>query len=485
MSYEPTVTINGVAVAGSWDGSTLVALDGLTIHWGRTDLFAETEPAQMTVSIIDPTGSWATNNDLIGQPIVVERATPTTKVFRGRVADIDITALKVQNPVTGNYDRVWRTDLQCTDPLTDLAQAIAAGAGLNYVTNIGYVPNGGWAKQNTPALRVAEMFTAGAGEFVDSIQAPALPAAIVGPAPGGGTVARTPGVAYHPEPDHNFLELIERLYKYVALARVSYDPVTHGIVMGMPADNDGMALVLVAGKMTIVPVAGLSIPANTVIMTDEITVNSGVDSAIDAVKFDWYAPALYNTDEKDHWETIQINTTRFSRAQRGRRYLTVASDLDALGGGSYYTTVDSRAIWALNMATALAAVIDEVNGRFSVPEGLRLDLRRFTYDAAVVALALDTKTHTDGIYFPFSILNPLENVGPMFQVIGGTLTWHNAKRGSTLPAGWTHDLQLAPTTGALLNVSMANLVTSSIPTMADFDPLLTMGELGNVTIGLA
>lgn len=486
MSYEPTVALDGVQLAGSWDGSSIVALDGLAIHWGRTDLFEENNPASLTLSVIDPSGSWATNNDLMGQPVVVERADPATKMFRGRVADVDVVPVTILNPTTGAYDRVWRVDLQITDPLTDLAQAIASGSGLEYVTGLGYVPNGGWAGQTSPAGRVAEMFTAGAGEFVSSIQAPAQPAAIVGPAPGGGTVARQPGVAAHPGTEtHSFLDLIQRLYKYVPAARVSYDAPTHGVVIGLPASNDGMALTLVAGKMTIVPASGLSIPASKVIVTDGLSVSSNVGAAIDAIQLDWFASAIYNTDENDHWITSQTPTTRFSKAQRGRRYLKVESDIASNAAGvPYYTTPASREVWAANNAAALAAIVDQVNGRFSVPQGLRIDLRRFTFDAAVIALVLDPRTHTDALYFPASILNPLDNVGPMFQLIGGVITWHSAKTGSRLPAGWTIDLQLAPTTGALVNVSMSALVTSSTPTMADFDPLLTMGELGNVTIGL-
>lgn len=454
MSYEPTITIDGVELPGEWDGLSLVALDEVSIHWGREGLFDETEPATLTVYVIDPAGDWATNGDLIGTPITVDRATPTTRMFRGRIADVNVKPTTVYNPLTEKFERVWRTELLCTDPLTDLAQSITGGPGAPG----GGVAIGVWPARSTPGARVTDLFTMGAGNIVTTIETP-----VPTPVPG-----QTAWVKSHPSTESiSHLDLIRALYKYIPLAHADYDPTTHGIVLGLPADNDDLALVLDGGLMTLQPVSGVALPASSVIITDELAINSGVDSAIDAVQVNWrtYSP---DTDV-----VAQTLTSRYDPAARGRRVLLIESDI-------YYI-----AQHAINVANATAAIVDEVNGLFSVPQGLRLDLRRFTYDDALIDIVLDTKTQPTAIYMAGSILAPLPNVGPMFQLIGATITWHNRAPGSTLPAGWTVDLQLAPTVGQVAGVGMQALVTNSTPTMADFDPALTMGELGYVTIGLS
>jgi hypothetical protein len=68
-------------------------------------------------------------------------------------------------------------------------------------------------------------------------------------------------------------------------------------------------------------------------------------------------------------------------------------------------------------------------------------------------------------------------MGPQYQIIGGTLTY---------TTGWAHEVTVIPTpieTGGSL--ALDRLVTHPTPTLADYDPTLTLAELGRVTIGLA
>src|SRR5690606_37395820 len=112
------------------------------------------------------------------------------------------------------------------------------------------------------------------------------------------------------------------------------------------------------------------------------------------------------------------------------------------------------------------------------------DFRRFTLEQSVEDLLLTLRPQTVPVYFPGSRWNH-QNVGPQQSIIGGVLRWNPTQEGSSLEAGWTHELHLAPTLGVVATLTVGQLVTNPSPTMGDFDPAITIADLGNVTIGLS
>ncbi|WP_146072756.1 hypothetical protein [Cryobacterium sp. Y62] len=83
-----TVTVAGEAIAGDWDGSGRFALDGLRITWGRSDLYDQPSNTTARAVIIDPSGAWASNPDLYGETLTIDR--PAARVFRGTIDSIEI-----------------------------------------------------------------------------------------------------------------------------------------------------------------------------------------------------------------------------------------------------------------------------------------------------------------------------------------------------------------------------------------------------------
>lgn len=123
----PVVRLGGVDLAGTADGSGPLALDGLSVTWGRTELLAQPSLATASLSLFDPTGVWAQTADLIGQPLSLRWTATTTAgpqsavFFYGRVAGAVITPR-----LDGSGGAV--VSLTCSSILNDLANRVPGDA---------------------------------------------------------------------------------------------------------------------------------------------------------------------------------------------------------------------------------------------------------------------------------------------------------------------------------------------------------------------
>lgn len=131
-------------------------------------------------------------------------------------------------------------------------------------------------------------------------------------------------------------------------------------------------------------------------------------------------------------------------------------------------------IWQANSAAETAAMMNQLNDKIVLPT-IRLDWRHFSYPAAVTQHLLSAVAKAVALYFPGSVFGPVYDAATEHQVIGGRLVYYK---------GWTLDAILAPAIRTRAGITVDELVTINEPTVADYDPDLTLADLGNVTKGV-
>ncbi|MDJ1115348.1 M23 family metallopeptidase [Microbacterium dauci] len=164
-----------------------------------------------------------------------------------------------------------------------------------------------------------------------------------------------------------------------------------------------------------------------------------------------------------HYETqvngVSINPRNF---MANRQYGTQPDD----------TYIDT---WQRSLAAETADMLDQLNEKLTLPT-VRFDFRKFEYHSTIEELAIETYVRSDrALYFPGSVFNVALDAAAAHQLIGGTLVYHE---------GWTADVTLAPAMLTAEGVTVAQLCASTEPTLDDFDPDLTIADLGNVTQGV-
>lgn len=123
----PTLTIGGAAVAIG-QTADLLAVDALSITWGRASLLEQPTPARASVVLLDRTAgrTMATRTDLIGQRVLVGwsgsdgSAGAVGASFEGRVTDVEVEPAAVRNSA-GLMVRAARVTLSCSSLEVDLA----------------------------------------------------------------------------------------------------------------------------------------------------------------------------------------------------------------------------------------------------------------------------------------------------------------------------------------------------------------------------
>lgn len=459
IHYLPTVTIAGESIAPSWDGHELAALGGMTLDWGREELYDDVRPTVTKLQIIDPDGYWATSTDRQGASVTISIG--ARDLFKGRVNEVDVLREVVFNPDTEDEDEVWIAELTLSDPLADLAAAVLPGPNA-YNSSFDEFGDGYWPGASSAATRRTSIFNGGADDYVASIQAPSL------------------DPLYDEFREYNFsdrrslLDLIEGMYHLVPLGHVNYDPDTEGITVGLPASNPGLALVYGGGIISILPNDGYTLPANRLELLDDLRAVSTIANAVDLVQVNYTRLKSAPADARDFVEEkVQAPTSRYVPGATGVRILQIDTDL------YFYAAL------ATSVAVAVAAMAEGINGRFELP-AVRYDFRRGTTgDVALDELLLSVYDKAEALYLAGSVFSVFPEVGASRQLIGGLLTWHGRRAGSSLEEGWTVDLRLAPTVGTLSPVTLATYVTNTAARLNEFSPEIRWTDLADVTIGAA
>lgn len=474
LRYPPTLQIGSYTIASAWDGVALLALADIRITWGRrVDIYEDVPPASLEVSILDLSGSWATDNQLQGETVIIGRTAPDRTMFRGRITDAKSTLIEIPDPNgSGTVFKVWLVTLSARDKLADLGQARPLGYPVIIADPAGDWPSTWW-RHTYSQRRIDDVLGKGGSSIVATIDVPNLPTLLGVSAPAAADLAYIQNYLHPARP--SLLRLIQDVYFGVPLGHVNYNAQTDGIELGTSASTGGMALILAAGIVKTSPVTGYSIPASKVLAPREPTIRSSVAAGVDIVQANYVHVLSTNVPNET---AAEARTSRGSTTSRTLIIDTHFRDNYA-GQGSYGDE------YASALVTKTIALVDDLNDQFTPPP-LQFDFRRFTTGTTLIDdLLLDTHDHPDPLYFTDSLLNSLPNFGPQFQLIGGTIRWYPKSSGSQLDAGWVVDMVLAPATGALDPVSMSSWLTNITPAASDIDPTLSMAELSSVTTGLA
>jgi hypothetical protein len=129
---DPIVTLSGTDLSTTADGPGPIALDALSVSWGREAAMDQPGAATATVRLFDPTGVWATGRELIGQPLLLSwtatypgETSPRRKAFfRGRVTAAKLSRRSVSNTATGGTVTGTEVELGASSLLTDLANRV-------------------------------------------------------------------------------------------------------------------------------------------------------------------------------------------------------------------------------------------------------------------------------------------------------------------------------------------------------------------------
>jgi hypothetical protein len=137
----PVLSVDGLDVASGpsdprADGTAnagLMVVDGLSITWGRDDVLGQPVPATGTVSIFDPTRTWATTRDRRGREVQVRYygLHPVTGagfgdvIFRGRIGSpVRVSPKTVRHPDTGETIRGALVELPLQSREVDLGNIV-------------------------------------------------------------------------------------------------------------------------------------------------------------------------------------------------------------------------------------------------------------------------------------------------------------------------------------------------------------------------
>lgn len=110
FSPVPIVQVSGFDVASGPGGvNTLLAVDGLSVTWGREELLDQPDPGGAHLVLFDPSRTWATSVDRRGAPVTIRYSgvdeagvTRSAVFFRGRIGGSPIVTPKtVRDPITG------------------------------------------------------------------------------------------------------------------------------------------------------------------------------------------------------------------------------------------------------------------------------------------------------------------------------------------------------------------------------------------------
>jgi hypothetical protein len=477
--YTPTVTVNGRGILPTWDGTNLVALDGITLNWGRAGLFDQTGPSTTTVQIIDSDGAWGSDPARYGEKLTITLDSGRT-IFRGWVDEVSLSRRTVVPAGSERAIPVWIVTLKASDYVA-LLQKAAPAAPYNQYSDPSNRPTkayyeskfgvGWWdyaTRGNRRAMFVTAMELAGIDAGFVTITSPQDWWMIDQPA----------GVSLY--------TLIAQYYAHAG-AHVNYDAATNSVAPGTIAPATGARLVLDGATVRVLATGtGRTIDASTVIADKNADIVSSVAHNIAAIRIHtaWYPYLIPNEDFQVGGQTYTFPQPPAERDLEIQVAPNPASPLAAhnVFDVPFYSqtlnpdnSADTSASADVYVSTVWAGIIKAVNGKFTAPPAT-FDFERWDYGPDVEAILLDTKDHPVSLRFPGSIYDGLTGYGPAFQLIGGTLVYQQ---------GWQlRSAVLAPAPVTDANLTLADLSKNDTATLADCADTLRVGTLATITEGL-
>jgi hypothetical protein len=466
MTAGARLRIGGVLLPSEWDGSSLVAADGIAIRWGRTRPYDDPEPSVLTATIIDRTGAFISEQARIGQPVTVEMVDPARVMFRGSISKPTARRRRVFNPHAQANETVWVVTITAVDPLAALSMAIFPGDATDGMRE----GAGGWGEIGVPT-RLARIFSLGVSGIVSGLDPVPEADPNIGRSMSGQLAADA----------RTALELIQQAYRGQPLGMAAYDPATDMVRLVSFTTSSTAHLALASGVVKLDLPTGEVVPASRV-GVDGYHLDSTVDTAIDAVQvsYVWYGkdPNLSAGAQK---RTIYVDgftegrTARYDA--RTRRVLKIATQFMTFDPGEYVPgSVDRFNRFPGWLRDQVVAIVNKLNGQLAMP-ALSFDADRVPLPADLEDLIYRPVAPGVPLYFAGSVFNGIAGAGPQFQIIGGTLTYDD---------GWRHTVTVCATgPGTPSTLTLSQLVTNPTVALEDFDPDITLADLGYVTIGLS
>jgi hypothetical protein len=479
--YRALVTIAGRPVSGSWNGDNVVGVGELDIPWGRRDVYDDVEASVLTATLIDPHGTLATDTTLMGAEVTVApegliqpSLGRTELLFRGTINDVTSRPVTVHNPRTNRAEDVWEVTIKATDPLAELAGAVLPGPvrdepGYPYAAQPIYPRRVGFGERGT------DIMNAGANKIISGWYAP-----------DASWMPYLHVVEYRDADDRlSLYELFKRLYHYAGFSWVNYDHDSNWLQYGQLARADGLGLSYDGTTVTLDPKNALVLDGRLVSYAGDDSIRQTILSAIDVIKFNW-SSRFYNTadpaaaQDPRKAEVHVVRTNHYNAAQGGLRTLEVDTDIGSSVTGSQTSPTVQSNVGAV--ADRYLEAVNAFNGKVTPPV-LRWAFDRAPRNDDLAETLLRLRTRARPIFIAGSIYNGMPNIGPFFQLIGGTVRYHKTPSGDM---SWEVDMILAPALvkGSPGNLTLNQLTTETTSTLEQFADDIHIGDLGHLTEGI-
>lgn len=469
------VTIGGVVVSAGYDGSALAAVDGINMDWGRASVWEATEPTALRMTIVDRAGTFMSDHARIGAPILVESLNPARVIFRGTLDRPTATRRRMMNPTLGGAETVWIVTLTAVCKLAQVNGAVLSGAATDGQREGAGGWNEAWVADHLTSLRNAGLAPGivSSVEGVSNVAAGAINSPTL-------VARRVPGVAA--ERRLTCGELLARAYSMVPGGTPQYDPRTDAITIAESMPVQGARLTYAAGMvgLTLDGAGGHVVPASSVGVAG-YTLDATPSDAITAIQVGHVYYGRHpdpNGAPRIEWVEgfREYRTSDYANGER--RVVSLPATAMRLEPALFADANDpSGSTHGANrfsdwLGAQLVALAERTNGQVRLPR-LIFDARRLPLPAAMEDVIYQTVQPDAAFYFAGSVFSAVPNVGPQFQMVGGTLRYQKG--------GWVQEAVMVTTGPAPFNsLTVGNVVTNPNVTLGQFAPYISLDDLGTI-----
>lgn len=461
-----------------------VVLDDVRINWGRDSLYSPTNPSDITITLLDPTGIYASSPNLFGQELIL--STSLGVLFKGRIDGITMTPVEIGDDPETLVREMWQVEITATDVIAALGKLIIPGPGpLGTMIAADYIQQYGqnmFPNDNTQnRLQAIENAIKAAGVNLE-IEARDFAQA----APAGKTWSlwyKEISIAMGDDAYTHIQRVQARGDEFFTANYLPYKDTLGINRWALPASLELKYANSIISVVASAASGAHIIDCGTVYLADEGAVTASVEHNIAALEISEYMSKVVTVTQAGG-TTGQVVTWSESKQQSAvptpgggsARYQSPAMlALQTTAAGDPNSSVSEK---ASDFAARLAPLAAELNGKILPPEFV-FDIEANNYDASTLADLMATWTRPNvqppAWAFPGSRYEQLSGFGPFFQIIGGELRFQQ---------GWTHTARFAPSRGAAGALAINQLVTTDPPLFSQYADTISLATLGIVTKGI-
>ena len=454
ITVSPTLTVAGSVVSVADPAAGLVAIDTLSIPWGRDSVLDVPKPSTCSLRLLDSTAgaTFARRADLIGQLVVAGWSCsdgPTGTNFRGRITDVEVTPRRSG----GFYVALSATSKEAdagnyTAPEGTVWPAETFGARLGRI--VGLMPAGLFAG----GVHMPGRFDAGVTDVADPTKDFAdYP---VKPADVGGRSA---------------LELLREFWASVSVLPLRYDPAAdelgfaarrrwtyNNLVGGAVVARLAVADPDRPGKYVAVPDRTGSVPIRADRLGYAGALTQPLESRVTRVEVAYTAAGA-----TDQTTTTATTTAAALESTIGRRTLAV-------------TSIHSDAGYAAQLAGQWRGLLDAEGRRPRLGPLQYTTSERTPFPSSATAAVVLWGREADWTVFLGGSWLPRLGERPVVAFVGGTITYRGGQ--------WDVSLTPAPVSVEATTTPLPiRYASAGVVTLAQLDDSVTIGDLGFVEVG--